>query len=313
VTRRRYLTGVLAVPLVLAGCTSSPAPHGGGRAPGPSPSGSSIHPGTSVKEPSVQRIAIIVMENREYDQVIGSFAAPFVNGLASRSVLLTRSFAISHPSLPNYLALVGGSTFGITSDCTSCAARGPSLADQLHGRGISWRAYMEGMPSPCFTGPQAGAYAKKHDPFAYFASVANSPGRCVNVVPFDRLVGDLSGGLPSFAWITPDLCHDMHDCSVEAGDRWLSEWVPRILPALGTDGILVLTFDEGTTDAGCCGGAAGGHIATIIAGPGARAGVRLDVIADHYSVLRLIEDNWGLARLGLAAAPGTPSITGWRA
>jgi hypothetical protein len=266
-----------------------------------------------VRDSGVGRIAIIVMENKEYDQVIGSSAAPFVNGLASRSVLLTRSFAVGHPSLPNYLALVGGSTFGITSDCTSCMAPGPSLADQLDGRGISWRAYMEGMPSPCFTGPQAGAYAKKHDPFAYFGSVIGTPGRCANVVPFDRLAGDLSGGLPSFAWITPDLCHDMHDCSVEAGDRWLSGWVPRILPALGTNGFLVLTFDEGTSDAGCCGVAAGGHVATIIAGPGARAGVRLGATVDHYSVLRMLEDNWGLDRLGLAGSPATPSITGWSA
>jgi hypothetical protein len=132
------------------------------------------------------------------------------------------------------------------------------------------------------------------------------------VVPFSRLSEDLARGLPPFTWITPDLCHDMHDCPVEDGDRWLSGWAPRIIAALQPNGILIVTFDEGSTDQGCCGGTAtGGHIATIIAGPGARAGVRIDAPADHYSVLRLIEDNWGLARLGLAASASTPTIGDW--
>jgi hypothetical protein len=104
----------------------------------------------------------------------------------------------------------------------------------------------------------------------------------------------------------------MHDCSVDVGDGWLRTWVPRILPALQPDGILILTFDEGSTGAGCCAKAAGGHIVTIIAGPGARSGIKLPGPADHYSVLRLIEDNWGLERLGEAACACTPTIAGWR-
>jgi acid phosphatase len=258
-------------------------------------------------------IVVVVMENHEYDQVVGSPDAPFLDRMARVGVLLSREFAITHPSLPNYLALLGGSTFGITSDCTTCHVSGSNLVDQLEGSGRSWQAYMEGMPTPCFQGPMFGRYAKKHDPFLYFDDVRDRPGRCRNVVPFPRLASDLaSDRLPSFAWITPDLCNDMHDCPVSAGDRFLSTWVPRIRPALGADGVLVVAFDEGTTDAGCCGRAAGGHVAAVIWGPGARTGVVLSSIADHYSLLRLVEDAWGLARLRDAACLCTPTVGGWR-
>jgi phosphatidylinositol-3-phosphatase len=260
------------------------------------------------------RIAIIVMENHEYDEIIGSSEAPFINGLAGRSVLLTSSFAITHPSLPNYLALLGGSTFGIDSDCTDCSVQGRSLVDQLVEAKISWKAYMEGMPAPCFTGPGAGDYAKKHDPFVYFDRVTSLPERCRKVVPLTELSRDVAAGaLPSFTWVTPDQCHDMHDCSIAEGDAWVGALVPDLVAALGPGGLLILTFDEGGSSAGCCHMAAGGHIATILTGPGARTGVGLATPADHYSILRLIEDRWHLAHLNKAACPCTPAITGWEA
>ena len=100
-------------------------------------------------------IAVVVMENTEYGDVIGARAAPYINRLARTYALATGSYAITHPSLPNYLALTGGSTFGISSDCTDCSVPGSGLAGQLLTRRISWKAYMEGLPHPCFTG--AGA------------------------------------------------------------------------------------------------------------------------------------------------------------
>jgi phosphatidylinositol-3-phosphatase len=131
-------------------------------------------------------------------------------------------------------------------------------------------------------------------------------------VPLDRLAADLAGpGLPDLAWITPDLCHDTHDCPVRVGDEWLASWVPRLIGGLGPGGILIVTYDEGTSDAGCCGGAAGGRVLTVIAGPGAAPGARIEAPSDHYSILRLIEDHWGLPRLGRAACPCTPDIAGW--
>jgi hypothetical protein len=249
------------------------------------------------------------MENKGYEDVIGSPAAPFINGLARRYAVARAMYAVSHPSLPNYLALTGGSTFGISSDCTSCAIHATSLVDQFARGGISWKAYMEDLPRPCFTGAAAGEYAKKHDPFVYYTRVVGARGLCSPVVPLTQLPADeRSGALPRFVWITPNLCHDTHDCPVSAGDRFLATLVPPLLRALGPGGILFLTWDEGTDSAGCCNLASGGHVATIVAGPGARPGAALSTPTDHYSVLRTIEDLLGVPRLRGAACGCTSSL-----
>jgi hypothetical protein len=254
-------------------------------------------------------IAVIVMENEEYRGIIGSRSAPYINSLARRYGLATAMYAITHPSLPNYLALTGGATFGIDSDCTDCSVGATSIVDQLERANLSWRSYMEDLPQPCFTGASAGDYAKKHDPFAYYTRVTRNPARCANIVPLTRLAADeRAGTLPRFAWISPNLCHDMHDCSVSTGDRFLAGLVPALLRALGPRGLLFLTWDEGSSDDGCCRLASGGHIVTIVAGDGARAHGRLSKPADHYSVLQTIEDLLGLRRLRGAACACTPSL-----
>jgi len=167
------------------------------------------------------------MENAEYGEVIGSGDAPYVNSLARRYGLATSSYAVAHPSLPNYLALTAGSTQGVSSDCSECQASGPSIVDQLEASGVSWRAYLEGVPGPCFRGAEADGYAKKHNPFAYYPAVAGSRSRCTKLVGFARLAADLRAGtLPTYAWITPNLCDDGHDCGVDAGDRFLARTVP---------------------------------------------------------------------------------------
>ncbi len=254
-------------------------------------------------------IAVILMENEEYGDIVSSPAAPFINHLARRYALALSGYAITHPSLPNYLALTGGSTFGIDSDCTGCSVPGTGLAGQLHARHISWMAYMEDLPHPCFSGSGSGGYAKKHDPFMYFRGVVANPSQCANVVPMSRLAADeRSGTLPRFVWITPNLCHDMHDCDPATGDRFLRGLIPPLIAALGRHGLLILTWDEGSSNEGCCRLASGGHIATILAGAAARPGARLRVAADHYSVLQLIEDLFRLRRRGGAACACTPSL-----
>jgi hypothetical protein len=266
---------------------------------------------TGSTNPIPAHVVMIVMENHEYGSIIDSAAAPYTNRLASRFVLLTRYVAIRHPSLPNYLALTGGSTFGITTDCTSCSVRSTNIVDQLERHGLAWKAYMEGLPQPCDKRAFHGGYAKKHDPFMYYVDVRTNPARCKRIVPLSRLGMDLSNGtLPRFAWITPNLCHDMHDCSVKAGDRWLRAWVPKILPALQPNGLLLLTWDEGTTGSACCAVARGGHVVAVVAGPGARRGVRLTAPSDHYSLLRLVEEALHLALIRNAAR--APQISGYR-
>ncbi len=266
----------------------------------------SLGGGSALPRSRSSHVIVVVMENAEYGEVIGSSQAPYVNSLARRYGLMTHSFAIGHPSLPNYLALTSGSTHGIESDCTDCGVSARSIVDQLERARITWGAYLEDVPSPCFLGAQAGGYAKKHNPFAYYADIARSPARCAKLLGFQRLASDLRGGrLPTYAWISPNLCDDGHDCGVGAGDRFLARTVPALLRELGPHGFLVLTWDEGSTDRRCCGVAAGGRIATIVAGPDVRAGARAATPIDHYGVLGSIEQALGLPALGGAADPGS--------
>jgi phosphatidylinositol-3-phosphatase len=302
VTAKAALFAVLAA-LALAGC-------GGGA------SGTTQGPVQSTPSPPARthgghpaHIAVILMENEEYGSIIGSSSTPYINSLAKRYALATAMYAIAHPSLPNYLALTGGSTFGIDSDCTDCTVGETSLVDQLDRARISWRAYIEDLPRSCFTGAGASGYAKKHDPFVYYTRVAGDPARCARVAGLHQLYGDeRARTLPAFIWITPNLCHDMHDCDPAVGDRFLAGLVPPLLRALGPHGLLILTWDEGSSDSGCCRLASGGHIVTILAGAEARSGGRMGTPADHYSVLQTIEDLLGVPRLRGAACVCTPSL-----
>jgi phosphatidylinositol-3-phosphatase len=254
-------------------------------------------------------VAVIVMENKEYGHVIGSRSAPYINRLARRYALATQMYAVRHPSLPNYLALTGGSTFGISSDCTDCSVGATSVVDQLQRAHLSWRAYMEDLRRPCFTGAGSDGYAKKHDPFVYYTRIARDSTRCAHIVPLTQLYSDeRAHTLPRFIWITPNLCHDLHDCGVATGDRFLLGLVPRLLRELGSGGLLFLTWDEGTSDKGCCKLASGGHVVTILAGAGALRGARMSTPGDHYSVLQTLDDLFGLPRLRGAACPCTPSL-----
>jgi phosphatidylinositol-3-phosphatase len=265
---------------------------------------------TGATQPRATRIALIVMENTEYGSVIGSGEAPFVNRLARTYGLATDFYGTAHPSLPNYLALLGGATFGIDDNCDDCRVAASSLVDQLEPAHITWKAYMEGVPSPCYTGGESGNYTKHHNPFAYFSGIAERPSRCNRVVALEQLGADIAAGrLPQFVWITPDECHDMHDCGVSAGDRFLAGIIPNLLRALGPSGLLFLTWDEGTSDEGCCVFAHGGHIATVLAGRRVRRGSRFSRPADHYSILRTIEDVWRLPHLRNAGCTCSPALT----
>ena len=247
-------------------------------------------------------VVVIVMENKEYGDVLGSANAPYLTKLAHRHAAPRSLFGIRHPSLPNYLALLGGDTFGVDDDCTSCHVRAENLVDQLEEAGRTWKAYMQGMPRPCFKGTSHGGYAKKHNPFMYFRGIADDRARCRRVVPYEALATDLrTGRLPDFAFITPDLCADTHDCPVRSGDRFLAGIVPTLIRALGPHGMLIVTYDEGTSDRGCCRVAHGGRIPTMIAGPDVRPGATGGGPYSLYSVLRTIEDYFALPPLRFAA------------
>jgi phosphatidylinositol-3-phosphatase len=288
----RRVLAVTCVAVVLTGCganamTATPA----------------LPPPSALPRSAASHVVVVVMENEEAGDVLGSSDAPYLNSLARRYAVATNSYAIRHPSLPNYLALTSGSTQGITSDCTDCHVAGRNVVDQLEAAHRSWKGYMEDIPHPCSQVAGAGDYAKKHDPFMYYDDVVRSPARCRRVVGFGPLANDLRHGtLPAFSFISPNLCHDMHDCGVATGDRFLSGLVPQLLRELGPHGFLVVTWDEGSSDAGCCADAHGGRIATIVAGPDVRRGARSGRAVDHYGVLRTVENALGLPPLGGAAA-----------
>jgi hypothetical protein len=264
----------------------------------------------NLPRPTSSHIVVVVMENAEYGDVIGSSQAPYVNGLARRYGLATESYAITHPSLPNYLALTSGSTHGVSSDCTDCHFSVVNIVDQLETAGISWGAYLEDVPAPCFRGAEAGGYAKKHNPFIYYDDVARSASRCSKLAGFGRLTADLRAGrLPTYTWITPNLCDDGHDCGVGAGDRFLARTVPPLLHELGPHGFMIIAWDEGSSERGCCGAAHGGRIATIVAGPELRHGAREQQPIDHYGVLGTIEQALRLPPLAGAADPRSGRLT----
>ena len=268
-------------------------------------------PSTSAPEKTharlLPRIAVLVLENKEYGDVIGNDRAPYFNKLARSSALATSFFAITHPSLPNYLAMLSGKHYRI-GNCTDCHFDDRTIVDQLEEAHISWKAYIEGFPGRCSAVASDGRYAKKHNPFVYFDRIISDPARCAKIVPTTRLATDIrKSELPRFVWITPDMCNDSHDCPFETADSYLARVVPSLVDALGSHGVLIVTFDEGRTKAGCCKLAAGGHIATIVTGPGAKPGSYPRPL-DLYSVTRFIEDRWGLERLGDAACACTPSM-----
>jgi phosphatidylinositol-3-phosphatase len=251
-----------------------------------------------VRLPRFTHVLVVVFENRERDAIAGNLDAPTFAALSRRYATLTHYDAVTHPSLPNYLALVSGSTQGITSDCTDCLVSGRSLADTLEAAGRTWKTYAEGLPAPGFVGASDGRYAKKHDPFLYFRRVLQSRARRDRVVPFTQLRRDVARRrLPDFALVVPDLCNDMHDCSVATGDGWLRREIVPLLrsPALA-GGVVFVVFDEGTTNEG-----GGGRVEALALGPTVRPGSTFSAPTNHDGLLRTIEDAWGLPRLGLSA------------
>lgn len=222
------------------------------------------------------------MENRSYSQAI---AGGYTAELAAKYSVATNYHGVSHPSLPNYLALTSGSTWGIADDGWHPLPAG-GLGSQLTGAGITWRAYMEGMSGNCTR--SAYPYALKHNPFPYYGSACTA-----EIVPFSQFDADIAGTVPNFVWITPDLCHDGHDCSTQVADKWLSQTVPKILAssAWKDGGLLLITWDEGEDSAN--------HVLTIVIHPGTIIHSS-DRAYDHYSLLASIEDRFKLPRLGQA-------------
>src|SRR5271157_4526171 len=265
--------------------------------------------------PNFEHIVIVVFENREFGTVIGSPKMPYFNTLANSYTLLTQYYAVTHPSLPNYLAMIGGDTFGVTFDCNSCPVNQKSLPDLIEASGRTWKTYQENMPSPCFSGAEAGNYAMKHNPFIYFMPIRLDVKRCnQGIVPLTQLSADMAAdALPNFIFVTPNMCNDAHDCDVPIADAWLQNFTSQMMPPLDRSGkpyLIVLTWDEGQGNHSCCGlpAEAGGRIATILVSPQAKNGFQDSTPYTHYSLLKTIATAWRLPYLNHAADAQTSII-----
>ena len=304
--RARWLSGATAaLGVVLAAAGLSCGGSGSSPSPVPAdPSGRFPHPA---------RVAVYVLENRSYDAVIGRPDAPYLNSLARSYALATSYYAVAHPSLPNYIALTGGSVYGITTDCSKCDTGGPNIVGQLDDAGYSWKAYFEDIDSNRRPGPTTHQYNPHYNPFVYYETVRGVDQNRDRVVGFDPLRSDLKNGqLADFIWVAPGVLHDGHNSSLREADRFASGLIPSILRELGPNGVLYLTWDEAANKdtAGVGGSPGGGHVALITVGGAARRGATTAVPANHYALLRTIEAGFALPALGRAGSPSTPLLSG---
>ncbi len=316
--------------------------------------------------PRFDHIVVILEENKEYDQIVAGVDAPNIGRLAKAYGDAARFYGEVHPSEANYVALLGGDTFGIhdddpfyckpgSADRTCALARSqanypdhtvasPHLGDQLKATGQTWKGYFENLPEPGSLVYFAGdgiegsplktqpLYASKHSGFVNFASTQTAPDRAQLLVGFDQLEKDLAAGqLPNFALIVPNQCNEMHglfgpgvppDCVgsntgplIRRGDAVVGKLVAKLQAtrAWRSEGnmAIVITFDEGSGGdrTGCCGitpGAAsnygGGHIPTIVITNHGPRGLKDETPYSHYSLLRTLEDAFGIGEhLGHAA------------
>ena len=370
--RIRYLIIVsIALLGLLTGCGSSTSNKQGTPTAQHTPSQqNSPTPGSPTPQSvQIQHIFYIIMENQGINNIIGNTVdAPYLNSLANSYEIATHYFGVTHPSLPNYLAAISGNFQGIWDDCsagatitcapqvfvsgspslttaeaTSAASRphmfsSPTLVDQLEAHHLTWKAYMQSMPSVGFTGSSTALYAQKHNPFVYFTSIRNNPTHMQNIVPFSQFNQDIqSGTIPNFVWITPDVCSDMHgisqsdaqslgipDCAtydglIARGDNFIHTIVPEIMnaPSWKQGSAIVIVWDENDASSdGCCSSPVGLNGATlgggnvpliVITSNGPHHIVLSNTSSNHYSLLATIEHLWGLGCL--ANACNSPLMT----
>ncbi len=270
-------------------------------------------------------IYLIVLENHDFEDAFTEQNTPFLSALAREQGFARQYFGVSHPSLPNYLAMIGGDTFGVDKDYASCFAsdlkpgqscrhvEGASLVDQFEAAGLDYALYSQSAPAAgalvqAFPDGEKAFYAQKHNPLVYFDRVAKSPARLAKLKPFDAFAADLSGKAANFVFIVPDQCHDGHGlrvfCQDEAQlqrdyDAFVRDAVTTIRnsPNWTENSVIVVTFDEGefqhkTPQAAATENRIAAVVVTKCGGPATS-----DARFDHYALLATIEDGFGLPRL----------------
>lgn len=258
----------------------------------------------------IQTVFVIVLENHDWSDIKGNSTAPYINNVLLPMAARAEQFynpAGVHPSLPNYLWLEAGQNFGIYDDNNPSAnhlSTTQHLTTQLEQAGISWKAYQENISGTACPLTDSGQYAVRHNPFVYFDDVTNggnpASAHCIaHVRPYTELANDLlQGTVPRYNFITPNICHDMHDCTIKTGDTWLSTEVPKIIASAAYQhAALFITFDESENG--------DGPIGMIAVSPFARPGYSNNIAYTHSSTLRTIQEILGVTPLLGDAAHAT--------
>jgi hypothetical protein len=255
--------------------------------------------------PAFKKVIVVYLENTDYR---GAMKQPFLKELAKRGALLTDFHAETHPSQPNYVALVAGTTEGVHGDSNSDLDE-RYIGDLLASVRKTWRNYAEGYPGDCFLEAKKKRYVRKHTPFLSIKNVQSDPKQCANVVDASGFQKDFrNGNLADFTFYTPDLDNDGHDTGVKFASMWMErEFSPLINnPVFASNVLLIVTFDEDDS-------MGDNHIYTVLFGQGVTPGSTSGERYNHYSILRTIEDAWKLGSLGKGDASAKPISGIWKA
>lgn len=249
------------------------------------------------------RVMTVIFENTNFSSAM---AQPFFAKLAGEGVNFTHFSAEAHPSQGNYIAYTSGDLNGVRND-RPVDVDAQNVADLLEAHGLTWKVYAEGYPGNCFTGTQSGRYARKHNPFISYVNIQKNPERCSHIVSADEFDSDLaSGNLPEYVFYIPDMDNDGHDTGAAYADKWYQgRFASLFSDTKFMSGTLVIsTFDENA-------GRPGNMIYTTMIGPMVKAG-GIDQPVNHYSLLKMIEDNWSLGNLGKQDASASSIANIWQ-
>lgn len=242
--------------------------------------------------PTINKLVMVIMENHALNQLQGNTDAPYLNSLMQQGANFQNSFAIEHPSQPNYFDLFSGSNQGVTDDNYMGAIfNTPNLYTVLNAKGKTFGGYSEDMPSVGYTGDTYGEYASKHNPWSKFSNVPAS----VNMPLVGYFPTSNFSTLPDVSMVVPNLINDIHDGTISQGDIWLKNNIdPFVQWAKNNNSLLIITFDEDDDSGG------NNKIPTIFVGPMVKVG-NVTTTYNHYNVLRTIEDLYGTGYAGNSA------------
>lgn len=245
---------------------------------------------------------LILFENTPMDRALKN---PGFRALASEGAVLTNYSAITNPSQPNYIALMGGDTLGVYAD-NNVSLSQRNFADLLERKGLSWKVYAEGYPGRCALGASYGAYVRKHNPLISFTSIQSQPQRCANILPATSFASDLvAGNLPNFSHYVPDLNNSGHDSGVSGAGAWVNKFLlPWVRSSRGQEVTWFITFDEGNF--------LNNQVLTLVIGDQVKVGAESAQEFNHYSLLRTLEDGFGVGNLGRQDATANPFSGIWK-